>query len=66
MSLERTSRVMHCADCGGERLFEQPPCADGHGEMCPELACVGCGSAMLVGDPLLDPEIPAVGARSVA
>jgi hypothetical protein len=38
-----------CAACGGPRVFEQPPCADGHGPDCPERACTGCGAAMLVG-----------------
>lgn len=38
----------HCSTCGEERLFEQPPCGDGHGADCPERACTGCGSAILV------------------
>lgn len=41
--------VLDCAVCGGERAFEQPPCPDGHGLDCPERACTGCGSAVLVG-----------------
>lgn len=43
----------HCSGCGGERPFEQPPCADGHGEygeLCPEWACTGCGAAIVIGD----------------
>ena len=40
----------HCSICGDERTFEQPPCEDGHGDGCPELACVECGAALVVGD----------------
>lgn len=40
----------HCSTCGDERTFEQPPCEDGHGLDCPELACVECGLALVVGD----------------
>jgi hypothetical protein len=47
----------HCSTCDGERLFERPPCADGHGEDCPEWACVGCGMAILIGDA---PETPVI------
>ncbi|GAA4375668.1 hypothetical protein AB0C69_27575 [Actinomadura sp. NPDC048032] len=42
---------MYCFTCGDERVFEQPPCEDGHGEECPERACADCGSAVLVGLP---------------
>jgi hypothetical protein len=38
-----------CPSCGEERLFEAPPCPDGHGADCPELACIVCGTALLVG-----------------
>ncbi|EIV93265.1 hypothetical protein [Frankia sp. QA3] len=41
--------VLACAECGDERPFEQPPCADGHGADCPEWACTECGAAVLVG-----------------
>ena len=37
-----------CPSCAGERPFEAPPCLDGHGADCPELACVDCGTALLV------------------
>jgi hypothetical protein len=40
----------HCSICGDERGFEQPSCDDGHGTDCPELACVECGMALVVGD----------------
>ncbi|TDB84119.1 hypothetical protein E1264_25785 [Actinomadura sp. KC216] len=36
-------------------MFEQPPCPDGHGEECPERACVECGTAVMVGSPLTAP-----------
>ncbi|GIH76654.1 hypothetical protein [Planobispora longispora] len=45
-------RGEHCASCAGERVFEQPPCPDGHepGE-CPEWACAECGHALILGLP---------------
>src|SRR5690606_35021409 len=42
---------LYCSTCGDERVFEQPPCPDGHGGECPELACTDCGSAVLAGPP---------------
>jgi hypothetical protein len=36
----------YCAGCRAEREFEAPPCAEGHGDDCPDLACVECGLAM--------------------
>jgi hypothetical protein len=45
----------HCSACGAERLFERPPCLGGHGDECPEWACVGCGTAILVDPFLTDP-----------
>ncbi|QKW37553.1 hypothetical protein HUT06_29030 [Actinomadura sp. NAK00032] len=42
---------MYCSTCGDERVFEQPPCPDGHGAECPERACTECGTAILVGLP---------------
>jgi hypothetical protein len=43
--------IRHCSGCGDERVFEQPPCADGHGADCPERACTECGGALLIGLP---------------
>jgi hypothetical protein len=40
-----------CPSCARERPFEVPPCLDGHGADCPELACVDCGTALLVAPP---------------
>ncbi len=41
-----------CPSCGDQRPFEAPPCQDGHGADCPELACVDCGTAVLLGLPV--------------
>ncbi|MGC5033221.1 hypothetical protein [Micromonospora sp. DT229] len=41
-------RELHCDTCGDRQLFEAPPCLDGHGSTCPELACTRCGSALLL------------------
>lgn len=38
----------YCPTCRDERLVEQPPCPDGHAE-CPELVCVDCGTAIVIG-----------------
>lgn len=43
-----------CPVCGDMQLIETPPCADGHGEQCPDRACVGCGSAVFVNPSLID------------
>lgn len=45
--------VHPCPDCGDERPFEQPPCADGHGPDCAEWVCVDCGTALWIGGPVL-------------
>jgi hypothetical protein len=49
----------HCGSCGEERLFEVPPCVDGHGASCPERACTVCGAALLVDPPRPEPAWPA-------
>jgi hypothetical protein len=41
-----------CADCGGERLFEQRhdapgSCPDSPSGLCPEWSCTECGAALL-------------------
>lgn len=53
-------RVLMCAECGDERTFEQPPCADGHDD-CAEWACVDCGFAIFL-DPVV---VAAVAPRPV-
>lgn len=40
-----------CPGCGDLRVFAVPPCLDGHGDDCPERACVDCGAALLVDPP---------------
>ncbi len=43
-------RNERCLSCAGERLFEQPPCLDGHEPgHCPEWACIECGHAIFIG-----------------
>lgn len=45
-------QLWHCSDCGDEREFVQPTCVDGHtedGGLCPDWACVDCGSAQVAG-----------------
>ena len=44
-----SATVRWCSPCGGEQLFEVPPCEDGHGEDCLDLSCVECGHAVVVG-----------------
>ncbi|NBE83837.1 hypothetical protein [Micromonospora rubida] len=44
-----SDRELYCDTCEGVQPFEAPPCADGHGADCPELACTGCGAAVMVG-----------------
>ena len=41
--------VRWCAGCEGESAFEVPPCEDGHGGDCIDLACVECGHALVLG-----------------
>ena len=38
-----------CSTCRVDVAFEQPECLDGHDGDCPELVCVECGDAVLVG-----------------
>ena len=42
-------QVRWCVDCEAQTVFELPPCEDGHGEDCLDLACVDCGAAIVVG-----------------
>jgi hypothetical protein len=41
--------VRWCVSCESERAFEVPPCEDGHGLDCLDLACVDCGHAVVLG-----------------
>ncbi len=49
MIVQTTRELRWCAGCGDERPFEVPPCEDGHGLDCLDLACVDCGHAIVVG-----------------
>ncbi len=42
--------VLDCPDCAGPRSFEAPLCGEGHAA-CPEVACIDCGLALLLGPP---------------
>lgn len=44
-----TEQYRWCAGCEDEQVFVTPPCEDGHGLDCLDLACVACGSAIVVG-----------------
>jgi hypothetical protein len=46
-----------CSPCGEERVFEVPPCEDGHGLDCLDLSCVECGHAIVVGVLVDDAEV---------
>ena len=44
-----TAEIRFCVGCQDERGFEMPPCEDGHGLDCLDLARVECGHAIVVG-----------------
>jgi hypothetical protein len=51
-----------CPTCADERVFEQPPCLDGHtddGAECPEWGCVDCGTALVVAVAVAGRSVPA-------
>jgi hypothetical protein len=60
-----------CADCDGERLFEQPhetpgSCPDSPNGLCPEWSCTECGATVQAAVPPLSAEQadrPAVAGR---
>ena len=39
---------LYCPSCARECLAETPPCPGGHGDACPDRACVDCGTALLL------------------
>jgi hypothetical protein len=49
MSLQTARDLRWCPECADERPFEMPPCEDGHGFDCLDLACRDCGFAVVVG-----------------
>jgi hypothetical protein len=46
--------VLYCPTCARRCLTETPPCPDGHGDLCPDRACVECGTALLADAPLFE------------
>jgi hypothetical protein len=44
--------LLYCPTCARESLAETPPCPDGHGDQCPDKACVECGTALVFDAPL--------------
>ncbi|WP_375475564.1 hypothetical protein [uncultured Jatrophihabitans sp.] len=44
--------LLYCPACERDCLAEAPPCPDGHGDRCPDRACVECGTALLLDAPL--------------
>lgn len=44
--------LLYCPTCARDSLAEMPPCPDGHGEQCPDRACVECGTALVLDAPL--------------
>lgn len=46
-----SSSAIHrwCPDCSDVTDFVVPPCEDGHGEDCLDLACADCGAAVVLG-----------------
>ena len=38
-----------CGDCLDVTVFVVPPCEDGHGDDCLDLACADCGAAVVLG-----------------
>ncbi len=54
-------RVWRCSDCGDDREFVQPPCADGHpddGGECPEGVCAGSGTAVVTAGGATEVAVP--------
>jgi hypothetical protein len=54
-----SDEMRFCPECADERPFEVPPCEDGHGADCLDLACMDCGLAIVVGL-MVAAEAPAV------
>lgn len=49
---------MYCPNCDRDCLAETPPCADGHGDQCPDRACVECGTALVLDAQLIQLGVP--------
>lgn len=54
---------LYCPTCARTTLAEIPPCPDGHGDDCPDRACVECGAGLVL-EGLLQHILPAPSARS--
>ncbi len=49
-----SQQLWPCPTCAEDRVFDQPPCADGHtddGGECPEWVCADCGTGLFLGGP---------------
>jgi hypothetical protein len=46
--------LLYCPTCQRDSLAEAPPCPDGHGDECPDRACVECGTALVLDAPLFE------------
>jgi hypothetical protein len=57
-------QLLYCPSCERECLAEIPPCADGHDELCPDRACVECGTAVLFDAQLVQLTVPTSRAAS--
>ena len=55
MSFAVAGVLRWCSPCGQEQPFEVPPCIDGHGDGCPDLACLECGHAVVLAVALEEP-----------
>ena len=48
------TEIRWCSECADDRRFDSPPCEDGHGENCLDLACAECGHAIVLGHVAVD------------
>ena len=58
-----SDECLYCPDCSDVRMVETPQCDDGHGEDCPERACIVCGAALFY-DPVTSPRRSKSGSRA--
>jgi hypothetical protein len=57
------SEFRWCPECQDEQVFDAPPCEDGHGFDCLDLACGMCGFALVLGHVQVDEPV-LVGAQA--
>lgn len=48
--------LRECPQCLELAPFDAPPCLDGHGEQCPDLACGACGAALVAAIAVIGPQ----------